>query len=332
MQGRLENEIRLQGTTDNIIKCMPNFVNEWYNNMKASRKTASSCQDYARKIKRFLKYINVNTEDIETDDITLQICESYLISCQTKTNNDGLIVYTSDSYQQTVWCAMNSLLKFLSKRNYIDHNFMEDIDKPKNRDLNRINNERILLTQNDFQNILRCTKNGSTFMNGILNNRDVLIVLLFMTTGMRKTAMSEIDVDDINLKEKTLTVIDKGNKTHIYSLNEQTLEYLFLWKNDRKKLNPKSNALFINRNGTRMLPVGIYDVVKKNCKEALGKSLSPHKLRSGFCSILYDQTHDIEFVRRVVGHSNIQTTQRYIKTDGTEKRQAVEIMENILTT
>lgn len=330
MQGRLENEMRLQKTTDEMMKNMPTFANEWYTNMKASRKTASTCQDYARKVKRFLEYVSDDMKNMSPDDITLQACESYCISCQTKKNDDGMIVYTSDSYQLTVWCALDSLLKFMKKRKYIPYDYMEDIEKPRNRDLDRINDERVLLTQKDFKKILACAKNGRSYMNGLFNNRDVLIIILFMTTGMRKTALSEINISDVNLKEKTLTVIDKGNKRHLYALNDETIEYINNWLVDRTQLNPDTDALLINRNGTRMLPAGISDVVKKNCEQALGKTLSPHKLRSGFCSILYDKTHDVEFVRRVVGHSNIQTTQRYIKTDGKEKEQAVEIMGNIL--
>lgn len=332
MQGRLENEMKMQRTTDEIIKNMPYFVNEWYINMKASRKTASSCQEYVRKIQRFIKYISDNPTEMNVGEITLQACESYMIACQTRVNDDGLIVYTSDSYQLTVWCALNSLLKFLSKRNYIEHNFMEDIDRPVNRDLDRINNERVLLTQKDFNKILNAAKNGSSFMNGIFNSRDALIILLFMTTGMRKTALSEINIEDINVDEQILQVVDKGNKTHFYPLNDQTMIYLKRWLCDRETLvnNNSGSALFLNRNGIRIAPHGIWDIVKKYTKEGIGIELSPHKLRSGLCSILYSQTHDVEFVRRVIGHSNIQTTQRYIKTGGDEKQKAMQIMSNIL--
>ena len=73
----------------------------------------------------------------------------------------------------------------------------------------------------------------------------------------------------------------------------------------------------------------VKEVVERCTKNALGKKLSPHKLRAGFCSILYKETHDIEFVRRAVGHSDIKTTQRYISVDDTERRKASTIMNNI---
>ena len=87
-----------------------------------------------------------------------------------------------------------------------------------------------------------------------------------------------------------------------------------------------TDALFISKYGERISAKGVSNIVKKYTEEALGKPLSPHKLRAGFCSILYNKTHDTEFVRRAVGHSNISTTQRYIVTDGDEKRQSASII------
>lgn len=332
MQGRLENEMKIFKTADALMESMPSFANEWYMNMKASRKTASSCYDYSRKIRRFLEYVSDDIKNMNANEITLQACESYLISCQTKVGNDGLETFTSDSYQQTIWSALNYFLGFLAKRNYIEYNFMQDISCPKVRDLDRINRERVLLTQKDFNKILNAAKNGSDYMQGLLNNRDVLIILLFMTTGIRKTALTSINIEDIDIKECTLSVVDKGNKIHIYNLNEQTINYLKKWLRDREKVsNEKSgSALFIGKSGERLTDKSIGNIVENCCYKGIGKKLSPHKLRSGFCSILYNKTHDIEFVRKVVGHSRIATTQRYIKTSGDEREKAVKIMSDIL--
>ncbi len=331
MQGRLENEIKINQSVDEMLKTLPSYVTEWYLNLKASRLTATSCQEYIRKIRKFLEYINEEA-NVSPDDITLQACESYCISCQTRKNDNGMTVYSSDSYQLGIWYALNNFMKFMSNRNYIEQNFMDYISKPKNKDLDRINENRVLLTQRDFQKILKTAKEYDSIMNGIFNNRNVLIVLLFMTTGMRKTALSEINIDDINIGEKTLTVIDKGNKRHTYPLGEQVIDYLDKWLIDRNKLNPNTinNALFINRYGNRLSSHRISTIVVEICEETLGKRLSPHKLRAGFCSILYNKTHDLEFVRRTVGHSNIATTQRYITTDGTERKKALQIMSDIL--
>ena len=81
--------------------------------------------------------------------------------------------------------------------------------------------------------------------------------------------------------------------------------------------------------GERFNTRGITKLVYKVSEESLGYKISPHKLRAGFCSVLYSKTHDIEFVRRAVGHSSINTTQRYIKTNNNEREMASKIMNDI---
>ena len=332
MQGRLENEMKIQKSAEIVLKNTPDFIKEWYLNLQASRKTAASCYKYLMHIKKFLEYINLDVHNITPEQITLLTCESYLISCQTKKNKNGMEVLTSDSYQLTVWHVLNSLLTFLVKRNYIPENYMSYIQRPKNRDLERVNQQRVLLTAKDFKKILKTAKQGNIYSEPRFVDRNVSIILIFLTTGVRCSALTEINVSDIDFKNHILNVVDKGNKTHTYILNDELLEHLNKWLIFREQiLKGKANdALFINRSGDRISSKGISDVVTSTCGEAIGKRLSPHKLRSGFCSILYDKTHDIEFVRRVVGHSNIRTTQRYIKTDSKEKEKAIHIMDNIL--
>lgn len=334
MQGRLETELRVQESITAVLAKMPTCVTEWYFILKASRLTVATCRNYVFKISKFLNYISDDPKNLDFELINLQSVESYLIAMQTKTNEkNGMILYTSDSYQQGIWYSLNSFLDFMAKRGYIPENYINYIAKPKNRDEARIENERILLTQKDFNKILKYLReeNDTTGTIGVnLKNRDILIFLLFMTTGMRKTALSEINISDYDEKTHTIKIIDKGNKLHVYSLNSLTVQYLDKWLEDRKSFNIKNDeALFLNYLGERLKTKGITKLVSKVSEESLGYKISPHKLRAGFCSVLYDKTHDIEFVRRAVGHSNINTTQRYIRTKNNEREVASKIMNDI---
>lgn len=337
MQGRIENDIRIKRLIENNLQTMPPYVKEWYINLTASGKEMSSCNDYIRKIRKFLLFIDKDANKVMLKDITMDKTESYFISIQTKINSNGKQDITSDSYRQTIWCALNSFLGFLYNRKYIEENYMKYICKPKNKDLQRINENRILLTKEDFNEILKCVQNGAGSHKAKehqknMRNRDMLIMLLFMQTGMRKTALSEININDIDLSKRELLVIDKGNKRHIYYLTDDVVKYLKLWLLQRDKIlgNNYNDALFISENKTRLSNNAIYKLVEKYCEEALDERISPHKLRSGFCSILYNETKDAEFVRRAVGHSNISTTQRYIVTDNSEKERAANLINNLI--
>lgn len=337
MQGRLENELKDNKKINELLSDMPEFVNEWYLNFKAGDKTSKSCLFFLRTIRLYLASINPILSEIKITDVNRTTITEFFISVKTKTDNEGNITYTSDSYRQSVWCIMNSLCKFLYKSHYIPENYMDLIAKPKNKDLARIDESRILLNENEFNKILKAVKNGvgsdrAKAHQDKMRNRDLLILMLFMTTGMRKTALSEINISDINFETKTLTVVDKGNKTHFYELSDEIINLINKWLVDRKIILDFSNtdALFVSSQKSRLSSNAIYMLVTKYCDEGLGYHISPHKLRAGFCSILYKKTGNIEFVRRTVGHTNIATTQRYIQTEKKEKKQAMEIMSGIL--
>ncbi len=103
------------------------------------------------------------------------------------------------------------------------------------------------------------------------------------------------------------------------------------WLADReiKMAGKENSAIFISNQTTRICPATIDAIVKKYSKEALGFEISPHKLRAAFCTELYNRTRDIEFVRRAVGHSHVDTTRRYIVDDDSAKDKAAELMKKI---
>ena len=328
MNGRLENELKIEKQNEAKVAEMPYYVGRWYMNMKASRKTAATCRDYLKKIHNFLSFINSDVKNVTPNDITEEIVTAYFLSIQTKRQN-GDLVYTSDSYQCTVWCCLNNFLGYLDHAKLIDTNYILNINKPKNRDLERINADRIMLTADDFKKILGAIDREEDVM---LRARNKAIILLFMNTGMRKTALSTIMLEDIDFDNHTLVVIDKGSKRHEYKLNDKMIKVLNEWINVRNRYgnNTTDQHLFLSKLGKEMHGNTIDKVIKKYTSNALGHAVSPHKLRSGYCSILYSKTHDIEFVRRCVGHANVATTQRYIVTNGEEKEKASEIMGSLL--
>ncbi len=335
MDGRLENDIKIEKVINNTLSELPDFVTEWYLNLRASKKNLTSCNDFINKVRNFLRFINLDTRNILANDINQTKIEEYFIMNQTRKDNNGNIKYTSDSYQQGIWFALNNFLNFLFKRKYISENYISSISKPKNHDLDRINANRKLLTKKDFNKILETIDSGvgsdkAKRYQENMKLRDKCIVSLLMNTGMRETALCEINISDINFDEQKLTVIDKGNKQHVYILNDSMYSLINSWINYRKKYDSESEALFITSRGERITASTVYKLVEKYSEEALGYAISPHKLRSGFCSILYNTTKDVEFVRRAVGHSNIATTQRYIVTNNTEKQRASEIMSSLL--
>ena len=332
MNGRLEQDLKTEKRIQTDLEGLPDFVTKWDLNMKASSKAVKTRLTYIERIRMMLIQINSDPKQVKVDDINTTTVQKYFISAQT-TIKGGETVETSDSHRCVTWACLNNFCGYLRKMGYIPSNPMDLIDKPKNHDLDRINQNRKLLTAKDFQKILQAVDDD--YMCDLsYKSRNKAILWLFMSTGMRKTALLEINVEDVDFDEDIVTIIDKRKKTHVYPLNDETRFVLKEWVQKREYLlrneEDSTSALFITKYNERMQSYAIDEVVKRYSKRGLGYEISPHKLRAGCASILYNKTHDLEFVRRAIGHADISTTTRYIVTKGKEREEAANIMGNLL--
>lgn len=325
MNGRLEHDLKIQKANQKKLESMPEIVKEYYDFMKASRMTEATCRNYLSKIHHFLTFLKLDNDTFKGDNIKANDVTRYLNSLEIKKDKDGNETYTSDSYKQTVWICLNGFMGFLVSNGYLKRNYMSDIAKPKIKDEDRVNEKRIKLSSADFRSILwEIDKNNDM----VARKRDKAMMSLMMTTGMRESALSEINVDNVNLDEHKIVGIAKGKKAMEYTFNSNTAKAIKEWitVRDGYQRKEKSESLFLSNQGNRIAVNSIAKMVKKYTKKALGKELSPHKIRAGYCTILYEQTNDIEFVRRAVGHANSKTTQRYCVSRGTERAEAAEMI------
>lgn len=327
MSNRFARGIQINEKTEKILNSLPEIVWDWYYNLSASNRSPRTCQEYVRTIKLFYEYCEDNGIH-GCEALTESILTKYMIKTQTKQNKYGEYEPTSCSYRKTVWSVLNSFVSYLHKRHLIECNFMENVARPRNED----DVKRYYLTETDFMKILKCVKDDkdrlSNTQMGMVSNRNILIFMIFMATGMRRTALSDIDISDIDIGSMTLTIVDKGSVEHKYYLDNSVMEVFFEWMEDRETIldGEKSEALFITLQKQRLSDKTIYDIVKKYTGKALGYSISPHKLRAGFCTILYDKTKDIKFVSKAVGHKDVGTTQIYVQTDNKDQVRAAKMM------
>jgi len=328
MNGRLEHDIKRETKINTVLQRMPEFMAEWDQNMKACQKSTVTRYQYLMKVELYLKSIEKPEKEIVLEDLTFQSAQKFFISLNTLTKK-GQIVESSDSQKCTIWSAMQSMFVYFKKRNRINENPMEMIDRPVNHDKERIQEKRILLNASDFKKILDAVDND-TFSE--VRERNKAILLLFMSTGMRKTALTEINIEDVNLDNATLSIVDKRKKTHMYYLTNETYDAISDWMDVRGRYatEESGDALFITKFGNRIGNEAIKDVVARYTKLALGKLLTPHKLRAGYINVLYKKTHDLDFVCKAVGHSSVTTTARYMDAKGDERQKARDLMSSIL--
>lgn len=331
MKGRLEHQLATEKHIEELLESLPEICYDYYNNMAVS-KEPMTCQQYIRTIRGFVNYMTTSPREFDFATVKQSDLARYLHSLAIKRNPDGSVEETSFSYRKLNHSIMKSFFNYLYLQGKQPRNLMDGIDTIKNSD----NVKRVRLTADDLSKIVEGTRTASA-RNGIEKDwvvRNVAIVTLFIATGMRETAMSEINVDDLNLKERRLTVIDKRHKTHTYILGPKVCDCLKEWLIVRQTLldekNTDSDALFISSQRKRMCAASISNMVKISTEAGINMKLAPHKLRAAFCTVLYDKTGDIELVRDAVGHSNVAVTQRYIVKSDTAKKKSAEIMNELL--
>lgn len=325
MKGRLEHSLRTKKTIEKLLAELPESVSDFYYNIQISREPMT-CLEYIRKIKAFLEYANCDVTEI--DD---KIVDRYFEKISFKVNDEGEVIgETSFAYKKSVWTVLNLFFRYLVKKNIMGTNPIEDTNRPRQKD--KI--DRRFLTMEDLNRILNTVIRGAGSHKAIAKQkdwmeRDFLIMFMFMNTGMRKTALSEINIEDISFNEGRLNVIDKRNKEQEYIITEEMEHIINQWLKKRELLlaGEKNDALFISSYRQRMSERAIYNLVKKYSQEALGYAISPHKLRAAFVSLYYEASGgDIKATCEAVGHADVSTTSIYITKRNNSREGAQRFM------
>jgi integrase/recombinase XerC len=148
--------------------------------------------------------------------------------------------------------------------------------------------------------------------------RDAAILELFYSTGIRLSELVSLDHDMLNTRAGTLRVMGKRRKERVVPVGRAALAALAVYVAQRedhfsgaRKLRD-TDAVFVNRRGTRISPRSVYAIVHRYLRQAENQmKCSPHVLRHSFATHLLDRGADLEAVRELLGHESLSTTQIY---------------------
>lgn len=320
MKGRLEHSLKIEDNIKEILSILPQYVTEYYYEFKSGRQPAA-CREYIRKIAKFLYFIDPsNIKHIKATEITKFDITRFLDSIEYIVDGNGNKKQSSLSYRKCYHSVLKSFFNFLLDNKYILENPMYKIKRVHGEDY--VN--RKFLDENDLKEILLAVECGagnrrSVAMQHKWKSRDRAIIMLFIQTGMRETALSEINVEDIDFENHIIkSVIEKGHKNKTFTMSNQLENAIIEWMDDRIYiLNDKNeDALFISKSKNRISQRSLSELVEKYTLEALGYSITPHKLRAAFANIMLDKTNEnIYIVQQLLGHARPETTKIYLKNN-----------------
>jgi len=153
------------------------------------------------------------------------------------------------------------------------------------------------------------------FPKGFVGVRDKTILLLFYSTGMRLSELVNLDISKIDIRERQLKVLGKGNKERIIPFGIELKRELVNYIEERNKLNTSCKFLFIKINGEQVYDKMVYRIVNKylNTVSTLEKK-SPHVLRHTFATHMLNNGADINAIKELLGHADLSATQIYTHT------------------
>ena len=324
MGGRSEKEKCARERMEAKLEKLPSIFTSFYNWMDAREKSYTTMDNYINHTVEFMLFYTKGKkndkfyETVSDDDI-----ERYMTSIRRKVV-DGQEIEVGDDIRAAKWSSLNTFYKFLSQKKYITSNPMLLTERPRIRTKHTIT----YMTPKEIESVF---KRISDEARPMVKNRDTCIVAMGLGTGLRVSAIVNINVEDIDFRTNTIRVIEKGRKTRDISIQGSLRNLLLVWMKDRELYfeGQDTGPLFISQRKSRLSVDSVEELVKKYT-DHLPKKITPHKLRSSAAMNLHGSGVDILTIASILGHENVSTTQRYTRAYDEDKANASKILDGLI--
>ncbi|CAM2742227.1 site-specific tyrosine recombinase/integron integrase [Erysipelothrix tonsillarum] len=149
----------------------------------------------------------------------------------------------------------------------------------------------------------------------VLGVRNQVMIELMYACGLRVSEAVDLQITDLDLTERTIRVIGKGNKERQLFFYESLVPKLWSYLNQYRvqlKNASETQTVFLNQRGDPLTPRGIQHILEGQGKVAgLRMKLHPHMLRHSFATHLLDNGASLRVVQTLLGHESLSTTQIY---------------------
>jgi integrase/recombinase XerD len=263
---------------------------------------------------------NIKTEKLYLKSITKESVVAFLDWLQTERK-------CSDASRNLRLATIHSFFRYIQYQNpdnLFEYQSIMSIKMKKTRHiaLNYLTTEgiKLLLEQPDLS-----SEKG---------RRDLALVSLLYDTGSRVQEIIDLTPSAIRLdKPYTIQVTGKGNKTRIVPLLEQQVKILKNYLSEQCLLTPsmRLHPLFFNSRKEKLTRPGVTHILLKYAKKArvinpklIPDKLSCHSLRHSKAMHLLQAGVNLVYIRDILGHVSVQTTEIYARADSRQKRKAIE--------
>jgi len=170
--------------------------------------------------------------------------------------------------------------------------------------------------------------------------RDLTLLALTYDTGARVSEIVNLRFKDVRfLPPPIMRINGKGNKTRIVPLLPQTVRYLkeYMSRFEIKLEDSQESYVFTNRRGEQLTRAGIAYILDKYVNDGRNRNptlfpdkVSPHILRHSKAMHMLQANNNIVYIRDILGHEDLITTERYARADTSMKREALQKAEILM--
>jgi len=273
--------------------------------------STKTLQAYSSDLSDFCTFLN----DSPIDDNTVLEYVEYLFNTKQ--------LKTSSIHRKLV--VLKMFFAFLAEQHYISQNYYysHSFKFKKEKQLPKtlaISDVKKLITYT-----YETTKKEHTNYHFWLSVRNLALLDLLVSTGIRISEASNISLSDIITSERTILIHGKGRKQRlIYISCPETWRNIMSWIKIRDQRSILTEKLFVNRYGQKLSIHGIEYIFKSltSNSQIIGNA-TPHYLRHTFATNLLANGADLRSVQELLGHSNIATTEIYTEVTTKRKKQVL---------
>ena len=325
MGGRVEKEDKAREAMMKKLQKLPEIFTAFYDWLDAREKSYTTMNNYINHVVEFKLFCDSRKKNEFYAGVTDETIDKYMTFIRRKTVHGEPVEIGAD-IRAAKWSALSTFFKFLNhKQKYIDSNPMLLTERPK------VNVERAVtyMTPDEIESVFRKIAEEARPM---IKNRDMCIMAMGLSTGLRVSAMVNINVEDVDFVNNTIRVVEKGRKVRDINFAENLRNFLLIWMKDREiHFNGEATGpLFISQKKTRMSVDSVEGLVKKYTAH-LNKHITPHKLRSSAAMNMHGAGVDILTIASILGHNQVTTTQRYTRAYDEDKKKATNILDSLIT-
>lgn len=274
------------------------YISQFLDYLKLEKKySENTLKSYSVDLYELQEYCEI--ENAEFSEITSAFLRNYIKHLSEKSFSERTI--------NRKISAIKSFFKFLLKTDQIAFSPATNL-----KTLKQFNNVHPPFSESELKKLLDSPI--KFFPDDYIGQRDKLIIELLYQTGIRRSELLGLAIQDIDVHNSTIKVIGKRNKQRIVPISSQLIDDIISYLHIRNEaFQTQSDKLFLTKKGIPIYDKLVYNIVNFYLSKVSTKpKKSPHMLRHSFATHTLDRGAELNAIKTILGHSGLSATQVYV--------------------